>query len=120
MVSPEVQLQEHPAMRTGIAATSLALAFFAGTALAALAQTGGGSSSALGTANVNPGSISKETVGGAANKDTGNTGTAGTAYTGTSNRETVNNPLGTNPFDSGAPNPTGGKGQQRQNGTTGQ
>ena len=100
-------------MRNGIAATSLALAFFAGTALAALAQTGGGSSSSLGTANVNPGSISKETAGGAPNKDTGNAGTAGTAYTGSSNRETVNNRLGTNPFDSGTPNPTGGKAQKQ-------
>ena len=107
-------------MRTGIAATSLALAFFAGTALAALAQTGGGSSSSLGTANVNPGSISKESVGGAPNKDTGNAGTAGTVYTGTSNRETVNNPLGTNPFDSAAPHPTGGKQQQQNGKNTGQ
>jgi len=106
-------------MRSRIAATSLALAFFAGTALAALAQTGGGSSSSLGTANVNPGSISKESAGGVPNKDTGNAGTAGTAYTGSSNRETVNNPLGANPFDSGSPNPTGGKGHQK-NGKTGQ
>jgi hypothetical protein len=101
-------------MRTRIAGMAIAFGLGVVIAAGAVAQTKGDASSMPGTAGVNPGSISKETVGGAPNKDTSNAGTAGTAYTGSSNRETATNPLGTNPLSGGTPNPTGGKGQQQQ------
>lgn len=101
-------------MRTRIAGMAFAFGLGVVIAAGAVAQTKGDASSMPGTAGVNPGSISKETVGGAPNKDTGNAGTAGTAYTGSSNRDAAANPLGTNPFSGGTPNPTGGKGQQQQ------
>ena len=103
----------HTRIATVVFAFGLGIVIGAG----ALAQTKGDASSMPGTAGVNPGSISKETAGGAPNKDTSNAGTAGTAYTGSSNRDTATNPLGTNPLSSGTPSPTGGKGQQQQGGS---
>jgi hypothetical protein len=107
-------------MHTRIATIVFAFGLGAAIAAGALAETKGDASSMPGTAGVNPGSISKETTGGAPNKDTSNAGTAGTAYTGSSNRDTATNPLGTNPLSSGTPNPTGGKGQQQSGSGSGQ
>lgn len=70
-------------------------------AVPAFAQSGGGSSSMPGTAGVNPGSISRETVGTTPSKDTSNAGTAG-QYTGSTNSGTGSSSLGTNPM-SGSP-----------------
>ena len=81
-------------------------AFVAALSSAALAQDKGYSSSAPSTAGVNPGSVSKETVGGAPNRDTGTAGTANSVGPG-NGTGTGSTPLGANPLEGG----TGTSGQ---------
>jgi hypothetical protein len=108
------QRAPQPAARpTPSRVTTAVLALLLGGALSAVAQTGGGSSSMPGTAGVNPGAVSQETVGDAKNRDTG---TAGSADTGNSPTTTTNNPLGVNPLSTGTPNPTGGAGSSTRTG----
>jgi hypothetical protein len=100
-------------MESDMRSTILALVL-ATVAVPALAQGSGGGSSMPGTAGVNPGAVSRETLGGTGatgstqNKDTSNAGTAG-QYTGTTNSGTGSSPLGTNPM-SGSPTAGGGTG----------